>query len=76
MKYLIETGEQLEAASLRQLAEILWQTKWNPEPTLEEWMKASAHRCAVYDGSIVRTTSPEEHVEDLIRVGVVTPMEE
>ena len=49
MKYLIETGEQLEAASLRQLVEILWLTKWNPEPTLEE---------------------------DLIRIGVVTPMEE
>lgn len=76
MKYRTEAGELLEAASLRQLAEILWQTKWNPEPTLEEWMQASARRCAVYDGSPVRVTTPEEHVEDLIRLGVVTPVEE
>ena len=38
-------------------------------------MRASAHRCAVYDGSVVRVTTPEEHVEDLIRLGVVTPVE-
>ena len=75
MKYRTESGELLEAANLRQLAELLWQTKWNPEPTLEEWMRASAQRCAVYDGSVVRVTTPEEHVEDLIRLGVVTPVE-
>ena len=76
MRYRTEAGEVLEAESLRQLAEILWQTKWDPEPTLEEWMQASAKRAAVYDGSIVRTSSPEEHVEDLIRIGVVSPVDE
>lgn len=76
MKYRTEAGELLEAASLRQLAERLWQTKWEPEPTLEEWMHASARRCAIYDGSVTRTTTPEEHVEDLIRIGVVTPVRE
>lgn len=76
MKYRTESGEVLEAASLRQLAEVLWQTKWIPEATLEEWMRESARRCAIYDGSVVRVTTPEEHVEDLIRLGVVTPVEE
>lgn len=75
MKYRTQTGELLEAASLRQLAEKLWQTKFDPEPTLEQWMAGSARRAAMYDGSVIRTISPEAHVEDLIRAGYVTPVE-
>ncbi len=40
-----------------------------------EWMRASARRCPAYDGSVIRTISPEAHVEDLIRAGFVTPVE-
>lgn len=76
MKYRTQTGELLEAASLRQLAELLWQTKFDPEPTLEEWMAGSARRAAIYNGSVIRTSSPEAHVEDLIRSGFVTPVDE
>ena len=75
MKYRTESGELLEAESLRQLAEILWHTKWDPEPTLEEWMVGSAKRAAMYNGSVIRIASPEAHVEDLIRAGVLTPVE-
>lgn len=75
MKYRTECGEVVEADSLRQLAEKLWQTKWLPEASLEDWMRESARRCAIYDGSVVRTSSPEEHVEDLIKIGVLTPVE-
>ncbi len=76
MKYQTQDGKLLEAESLRQLAEALWQSKFDPEPTLEEWMAGSARRAAIYDGSVIRTCSPEAHVEDLIRAGFVTPVSE
>lgn len=76
MRYRTQDGELLEAVSLRQLAEMLWQTKFDPEPTLEQWMAGSARRAAIYDGSVIRTCSPEAHVEDLIRAGFVTPVTE
>lgn len=76
MRYRTQDGELLEAASLRQLAETLWQTKFDPEPTLEQWMAGSARRAAMYDGSVIRTISPEAHVEDLIRAGFITPVSE
>lgn len=72
MQYRTQDGELLEAESLRQLAEILWQSKFDPEPTLEEWMAGSARRAAMYNGSVIRTCSPEAHVEDLIRAGFIT----
>lgn len=59
MKFRTQDGEVLEAESLRQLAEILWQTKFIPEPTLEEWMRGSAKRAAMWDGSVIRTCSPK-----------------
>lgn len=76
MKYQTQDGKLLEAESLRQLAEALWQSKFDPEPTLEEWMAGSARRAAIYDGSVIRTCSPEAHVEDLIRAGYVTSVSE
>ena len=75
MKFRTQDGEVLEAESLRQLAEILWQTKFIPEPTLEEWMRGSAKRAAMWDGSVIRTCSPEAHVEDLIVAGFLTRIE-
>ncbi len=75
MKVRTQDGELLEAASLRQLAETLWQTKFIPEPSLEEWMRGSAKRAAMWDGSVIRTCSPEAHVEDLIRFGFLTRIE-
>ena len=75
MKFRTQDGEVLEAESLRQLAEILWQTKFIPEPTLEEWMRGSAKRAAMWDGSVIRTSSPEAHVEDLITVGFLIRIE-
>ena len=77
MKYKVtDTGEVLEAEDLRHLAEALWQTKWDPEPTIEEWMAESARRCAMWDNSVIRTVSPEAHVEDLLACGFLERLEE
>lgn len=75
MKVRTQVGEVLEASSLRQLAELLWQTKFIPEATIEEWVEGSARRAAQWDGSVLSTSSPEAHVEDLIRKGFLTVLE-
>ena len=39
-------------------------------------MAGSARRAAMYDGSVIRTSSPEAHVEDLIRAGFLSAVNE
>ena len=46
----------------------------SPRP-LEDWMKDSAKRAQIYSGSIIRCTTVEEHIEDLIAAGFITPVE-
>lgn len=75
MKYRMLNGKIAEADSLRQLAEIMNEMVMTPADTLEEWMKDSAERAQVYSGSIMRCTTVEEHIEDLIKEGFVTPLE-
>ena len=75
MRYKVMGDEQLEAESLRQLAEKMWQTKWNSEPTLEAWMEAQARRTLMWDGTVLRTSSPEALIEDLIAAGHIVPLE-
>lgn len=75
MKIRTLEGETLEAPSLQRLAEILWQGKFNSEPDIESWMAASARRAAMWNGSVIRTTSPAEHVADLIAAGILERIE-
>lgn len=72
-RYTTLNGKTLEAESLRGIAEALWHMKLVPEPTLEEWMLGSAERAKMWNGAIVRTSSPEEHVLDLVAAGLLTP---
>lgn len=69
MKFKAPNDIIVEGQNHREVAEALWNLIMVPEPTLEEWMVNSARRAKEWDGSIVRTSSPEEHVEDLIRAG-------
>lgn len=75
MKYRAMDGYELEAESLQQLAEKLWQSELVPDTSIEAWMAGSAKRAAIYNGSVISTASVEEHVRDLIRAGFVTPVE-
>ncbi len=72
MKYKTLNDKIVEGNSHREVAEALWQLMMTPEPTLEEWMAGSARRAKEWDGSQIRTSSPEEHVEDLISAGFLT----
>ena len=66
MRFKTMDGMLLEAEGFQQLAEALW------NPTIEEWMRGSAKRAAMYNGSVIRTESPTAHVEDLIQAGFIT----
>lgn len=70
-RYVTLNGKTLEAESLRGIAEALWQEMLVPEPTLEAWMLGSARRAKDWNGAVIRTGSPEEHVRDLIAAGLL-----
>ncbi len=73
-RYQTLDGKPLEAENLRGIAEALWQMMLVPPPTLEEWMQGSAKRAKDWNGAVIRTGSPEEHVRDLIEAGLLTPL--
>ena len=75
MNYRMLNGKIVGADSPRQLAEIMNKMVMSPADTLEEWMEASAKRAQIYSDSIIRCTTVEEHIEDLIAAGFVTPIE-
>lgn len=69
MRYRYADGFEFEANGARDVCEKLWQSKFVPEPTLEEWMKGFARRIEMWDGTIVRSRTPEELVDDLLLCG-------
>ncbi len=69
MKYKTLNDKIVSGQSHREVAEALWQLMLVPEPTLEEWMEGSARRAHEWNGATIRTTTPEDHVEDLIAAG-------
>jgi hypothetical protein len=75
LRYKTLNDKTLEADSLRGIAEALWSLMLVREPTLEEWMIGSAKRAKMWNGSVIRTSSPEEHVRDLVEAGLLTPLE-
>ena len=70
-KFTTLDGHILEADSLEGIARQLWQLKLIPEATLEEWMLGSAKRAKDWNGAEVSVNSPDEHVADLVRCGVL-----
>jgi hypothetical protein len=74
-RYKTFDGKTLEAGSLRGIAEALRRGKFTPEDTPEAWMAGSAKRAEMWNGSVIRTSSPEDHVWDLIDAGLLKPLE-
>lgn len=72
MKYKTLNDKTVEGNDHREVATALWQLMMSPESTLSEWMLGSARRAKEWNGSVIRTSSPEEHVEDLITAGFLT----
>mgnify|MGYP000852395139 CR=1 FL=1 len=76
MRYKTLDGKVFEAQNLEDLANQLWQSKFVPEPTIQEWMAGSAARAELYNGATIRLDSLAHHVEDLIGAGFLVLMED
>jgi hypothetical protein len=76
MKYEIEGGGHVEAASPLELVEALRQDAmaWAPSVSVEDYMEDLAARSKIQDGSTVRTDSAENFITDLIACGFLTPV--
>lgn len=72
MKYKYYEGFEFEADSPREIAEKLWQSKFIPDETIEEWMEGMAKRAKMWDGADLRTSSIEDMVEDMFATGRIT----
>ena len=75
LRYKTPDGKPVEAESLRGLAEALRMEMMIPDPDMEEWMLNSAYRAHMWNGSVIRTSSVEDHVRDLIEAGILTPLD-
>lgn len=74
MRYRYDDGYEFEANGPMEIATALWQSKFVPEDTLEEWMAGFANRCKMWDGTILRTDSVENLVNDLLTCGQLVPI--
>lgn len=74
MKYKTLNDKVVEGETLRDIAEALRHMVFVPDASIEEWMTGSAKRAREWDGSVIRTTSPEDHVRDLIEAGFLKPL--
>ena len=76
MKYAIEGGGHVEAASPLELVEALRQDAmgWAPSVSIEDYMEDLAARSKMQDGSTVRTDSLDHFIADLVQNGFLTPV--
>lgn len=72
MKYRAMDGYEIEAKDYNELAEKLWQSMFIPDDNIEDWMRNSAKRAAIYNESVIRTDTVEHHIEDLISKGFIS----
>lgn len=75
MHFKTLNGKTFEADSLEGAAEYLWKMMFSPESTLEAWMQGSAQRAKAWNGSVIRTSSADAHVEDLIAAGLLEQLD-
>lgn len=75
MKYRTIDGAKFTADSYQDLAEQLWQSQFIPPPTLQEWMKGSAHRAKMWNGSELRTDTVEHHIEDMLAAELIEALQ-
>ena len=52
-----------------ELVEMMWQTSFDPNDTMEEYMEEVAKRARMQNGSDVRHDTVDNFVEDLVEAG-------
>lgn len=75
MEYRTIDGARFTASSYDELAKELWLSQFAPPATIEEWMKGSAERANLWNGTTLRTDSLQHHIEDMLAAGLVEAVE-
>jgi hypothetical protein len=76
MKYQSIDGATFEASTPEELIATLRADSWNPEKTLEAYIKATAKAAKMQTGKAHRATSCAALAEDLEASGLLVPMPE
>ena len=76
MNYITLDGKNFNAGTPRDLVKKLRAASIFGSESVESYMRETAARCLKYNGSVVRTSSAEEFLEDLLRGGFLLPVDE
>ena len=72
MKYRFIDGFEFEAGTPEEICTAIWKSmKFSFHASLQEWMEASAAVIREGLGEHLRTDSPDHHVEDMIKAGII-----
>ena len=76
MKYRFCDGYEFEAGNPDEICTAIWKSmKFALRADLQEWMDSNAKVMKNMAGYTLRTDSTEHHVEDMLRYGVIEPVE-
>lgn len=63
------------ASSHIELATLLWQSAFDPQSTLEEWMLAFSNRAYLWNDAVLRTDSADHLISDMLAAGLIVEVE-
>ncbi len=74
MKYVTQDGEPIEGATPQDIVIALRDGgRFTAGQGLEEYMEGFADRMMEYNNSVIRDDNPSVFIDDLVRVGYLTP---
>ena len=72
MRYRFIDGYEFEADTAEEICAAIWKSmKFAFHSSLQEWMDANASVMSEGLGERLRTDTPEHHVEDMIKAGII-----
>ena len=72
MRYRFIDGYEFEAGTPVEICTAIWKSmKFSFRSNLQEWMDANASVMGEGLGEHLRTDTPEHHVEDMIKAGII-----
>lgn len=70
--YEMRGGGTVSGDNAREVLDAIRNSSYDPEADLGAFVRELSERCKIYDGSIIRTTSDEDTLADLISSGFLT----
>lgn len=75
MKFKTLNNKIFEANSYTEVANIMMSLNFSPTDNMDEWLKMSAARVKLWNGAIISTDNPEQHILDMLAAGVLERLE-